>query len=203
MASPCHWQTHVLVHTRICEPSRHRVHTVGNTRAKQGSVSHCLEHISEPAPEIHTVGWLWTANVCEEDTVPRNCLSHDHKSRCRIVRVCSSSSSSESISDPINNNGFEFSVNVLHLVRQSAFLKSHFVKSSVTGPPSRSSFFFSCNRCRIPVILSEFPHNPPMSFQCRLNFHCCCASSGCSLRLLDSPGRSDSNSTAVIFQCIW
>ena len=56
VASPCHWQTHVLVHTRMCEPSRHRVHTVANARAKQGSLSHCLEHISEPVPEIHTVG---------------------------------------------------------------------------------------------------------------------------------------------------
>ena len=42
-------------------------------------------------------------------------------------------------SDPISSSGFELSINFLHLVRKSALLKSHFVKSSVVGPSSRPS----------------------------------------------------------------
>ena len=38
---------------------------------------------------------------------------------------------------PISRSGSEFSTNFLHLVRQSALLKSHVVKSGVTGPPRR------------------------------------------------------------------
>ena len=51
--------------------------------------------------------------------------------------VCSLSPPPESIGDPISNSGFEISINYVHLLRQSALLKSHCVKSSVTGPPSR------------------------------------------------------------------
>ena len=38
---------------------------------------------------------------------------------------------------PISRSGSECSTNFLHLVRQSALLKSHVVKSGVTGPPRR------------------------------------------------------------------
>ena len=41
----------------------------------------------------------------------------------------------KSIGDPISKVGFEFFTNFLHLFRQSALLKSHSVRSSVTGPP--------------------------------------------------------------------
>ena len=94
--------------------------------------------------------------MCEENTVPRAFA-------LLYFQVCSSSSPSESIGHPINNNSFEMSITFLHLVRQSAWLKSHFIMSSVTGPPSRPSANAATGS----------PH-PPSSFQCRLSFHCCC-----------------------------
>ena len=109
--------------------------------------------------------------------------------RCRTARVCSSSSPSESIGDPISNNNFEFSINFLHLVRQSALLKSHFVKSSVVGPPSplqvspKPSRNFHLHALLQPQQVSpltsrnfhrESYTHPPIPFQCRLSFHCCC-----------------------------
>ena len=51
-----------------------------------------------------------------------------------------------SIGDPISNGGFEFSISFMHLVRQSAVLKSHFVKSKVIGPPSRRSSDWELSR---------------------------------------------------------
>ena len=43
--------------SRVCQPSRQRVHTVGNIRATQAPVSHCLERVWEPLHEIHNC-WL-------------------------------------------------------------------------------------------------------------------------------------------------
>ena len=72
----------------------------------------------------------------------------------------------ESIGDPINNNGFEFSTNFLHLFRQSALLKSHFVRSRVIG------------HLHINLLPQNYHGesytNPPSPFQGRLSFHCCC-----------------------------
>ena len=55
--------------------------------------------------------------------------------RCRSARACYLCPRPKSIGDPISRSGFYFSTNFPHLVRQSALLKSHIVKSSVTGPP--------------------------------------------------------------------
>ena len=117
--------------------------------------------------------------------------------KCRTARVCISSSPSEPISDPISNNVFELSINFLHLVRQSALLKSHFVKSSVTGPPSRSSATATSFPLPSRNVHRESYTHPPIPFQCRLSFHCCCCYCSCCpqlealldapLRLFDSP----------------
>ena len=119
--------------------------------------------------------------------------------KCRTARVCSSSSPSEAIGDPISNNGFEFSINFLHLFRQLALLKSHFAKSSVTSPPSRPS----ATATGFPVApfrsdTFEFPQTivhtcPPSPFQRRLSFHCCCCYCCPQLEaLLDVPCASSS-----------
>ena len=85
---------------------------------------------------------------------PCTCTSYNSlmNARCRTARARSLSSRPASIGDPISNNGFEFSTNVLHLFRQSALLKSHLVKSRVAGPPSHRPFclgIFTENRTHI------------------------------------------------------
>ena len=144
--------------SRVCQPSHQRVHPVGTIRAKEAPVSHRLERVWEPVHEIHNC-WLVPAlggvQMCVKKITSRTCISKNSQmcARYRTAQVCSSSSPSESIGHPIINNGFEFSINFLHLVRQSALLKSHFVKSSVAGPPSRSS----ATATGFSVALSEFP----------------------------------------------
>ena len=92
--------------------------------------------------------------------------------RCKTARARSLLSRPESIGDPFNNNGFEFSTSFLHLFRQSALLKSHFVKSSDVGPlsrPSATATGFRNFHLRallqplkgFPVTLSEFSPSRP------------------------------------------
>ena len=72
----------------------------------------------------------------------------------------------ESIGDPINNKGFEFSTNFLHLFRQSALLKSNFVKSRVLRPAShRLSFSRIVHTSTRPI---------SVSVELELELHCCC-----------------------------
>ena len=58
--------------------------------------------------------------------------------QCRNAHACSLSlHQSRLVIHPIGRSGSEFSTNFMHLVRPSALLKSHVVKSGVTGPPRR------------------------------------------------------------------
>ena len=64
--------------------------------------------------------------------------------------------------------------------RQSALMKSHFVKSRVIGPIDRLPR--NCHR-------GSYTH-PPSPFECRLSFHCCCCHCYCCPqlhKLLDAP----------------
>ena len=115
--------------------------------------------------------------------------------RCRTARVCSSSSPSESIGDPISNSGSEFSINFLHLVRESALLKSHLVKSSVMLSVHLHALLHPLQVSLQPHLV-QLPRNlhresythPPSPFQCRLSFHCCCCYYCPQLEaLLDAP----------------
>ena len=125
--------------------------------------------------------------VCRKYRPPCTCISYNSQMnvRCRTARARSLSPRPESIGDPISNSGFELSTNFLRLFRQSALLKSHSVRSSVTGPPRQRP------------LVSEFSENlctyPPTAFQCQLSFHdhCyCCYCCYCRPRLeafLDAP----------------
>ena len=100
----------------------------------------------------------------------------------KTARTCSLSPRPESIGDPISNSGLEFSANFLHLFRQSALSKSHFVTSSGFGPPRQRLSASECSE-----ILSTCPPTPP---QCQLSFHCCCYCCYCCPwleALLDAP----------------
>ena len=98
---------------------------------------------------------------------------------CRTARACSLSPPPKSNGDPISRSGFEFSTNVLHLVQQSAFLKSHIVKCSVSSPPRRQPS------------VSGFPEktctHPKVPFWCRVTSHCCCYWRPLLQALLDVP----------------
>ena len=122
--------------------------------------------------------------------------------KCRNPRARSLSPPPRSIGDPINIKDFEFSTNFLHLFRQSALLKSHFVKSRVIKPHSHQPFANTASRFSV-TLLGLMPRNcqkelctlPPSPFWCRLSIHCCCSSYCCPqlvapldvfLRLFDS-----------------
>ena len=77
---------------------------------------------------------LFTQNVSAREGNTDSCAvvfrtAGKKNDKCRTPRARSLFSRPESIGDPINNNSFEFSTKFLHLFRQSALSKSHFVKS--------------------------------------------------------------------------
>ena len=116
-----------------------RVHT------KQVSVSHCLEHIWEPVHEIHH-SWLVPALCGVRMCVWRKKPSLGHLCFVQLTNECQVQRPPDFAPRPLRQNRSaipsavavsKFTINFLHLVRQSAMLKSHFVKSSVT---TRSTF---------------------------------------------------------------
>ena len=89
---------------------------------------------------------------------------------------------------PISRSGSEFSTNFLHLVRQSALLNSHVVKSGVTGPPRRQRCASGFSR-RI-VHASTNPISVSVELSLLLLLPLLSADSGtvrCSLHLFRSP----------------
>ena len=118
--------------------------------------------------------WLWgtgTSTMSEESTVLlRNCVSYSSRwmpsAQPPVLAPCSLHQS-RLVIHPIGRSGSEFSTNVLHLVRQSALLRSLVVKSRVTGPRRRATLCprdFQGESCKHPLI----------PFRCRLSSHCCC-----------------------------
>ena len=104
--------------------------------------------------------------------------------QCRTARVCSSSTPSEWIGDPISNNGFEFSINFLHLVRQSALFNS---------TSSSQALSVHLHTLLQPLQVSPLPSrnfhresytHPPIPFQCQLSCWYCCSQLEA---LLDAP----------------
>ena len=96
----------------------------------------------------------------------------------------------ESIGDPKSNSGFEFSFFFLHLVRQSSLLKSHFVKSRVIGPPSHRLSASELSRRIVHTSTKPFSVSVELSLLLLLLLLLLSAArdtSGCSLRLFDSP----------------
>ena len=115
---------------------------------------------------------------------PCTCISNNSQmnARCKTARTRSLSLRPESIGDPTNNNGFEFSTNFLHLFRQSALLKSHFrqIKSPRT---TFTSTFVLRELCTHPLD----PFQYQLSLSLSLSFHCCCCCFPRLDALLDAP----------------
>ena len=105
---------------------------------------------------------------------------------CRTPRARSLFSWPESIGDPISNNFFEFCTNYLHLIRQSALLKSHFGKSRVTGPPSHRLSASEISQRIVHTSTKPILVSVELSLLLLLLSASCCTS-GCSLRLFGSP----------------